>query len=87
MFRLQLVNVYTQEVLREQDYKNNETILNMIDSFEDEKDKEEECFIFDSGRRTLRAVYVTHNICNDDGVKVYRLLFKVKLNEVQVPIG
>jgi len=89
LYKLQYVNVHTQEILREQDYETKEVILSIIDSFERAKnsDLKSTCYIFDYRKRTLDAEFTSFNTYrDDDGTFVYRLFFKVKMAEVQAII-
>lgn len=48
--------------------------------------KGEPAFIVDSQMRIYQAKYISHTVSIEDGVKVYRVLFQVKLHEQQLPI-
>jgi hypothetical protein len=81
---MQLCNVYTQEILREASYEKADIILDIIDSAE--KKLAIDPFIVDSQFRLWKADYVTHKIFDEDRDKVYKIFFKVKLNEKQPSI-
>lgn len=86
-YKLQFANVYTHEILREHIYNTPEYIHNIIKTLEATNSVNEDSFLFDSKRRTLRVRYVTRSeFTEDNDTKVYRLFFKVRLHDVQVPI-
>ncbi|MFL6558339.1 MAG: hypothetical protein ACJ8MO_19760, partial [Bacillus sp. (in: firmicutes)] len=76
MYKLQICNALTQEILREKTYKKPDLILSLIES----GTKGQECFLFDEQRKTLKGTYVTHSSFNEGDTKVYKVLFKVKLS-------
>ncbi|MBT2730306.1 hypothetical protein J7E63_26040 [Bacillus sp. ISL-75] len=83
MYKLQICNALTQEILREKTYKKPDLILSLIES----GIKGQECFLFDEQRKTLKGTYVTHSSFNEGDTKVYKVLFKVKLSEIQARIA
>jgi hypothetical protein len=83
LYKLQICNVLTQEILREKTYKKPDLILSLLESGA----KGQECFLFDEERRTLKGVYVSHSSFIEDDMKVYKVLFKVKLSEIQARIA
>ncbi|MBT2700368.1 hypothetical protein QF028_003492 [Neobacillus sp. B4I6] len=83
MYKLQICNALTQEILREKTYKKPDLILSLIES----GTKGQECFLFDEQRKTLKGTYVTHSSFNEGDTKVYKVLFKVKLSEIQARIA
>jgi hypothetical protein len=83
MYKLQICNALTQEILREKTYKKPDLILSLIESGE----KGQECFLFDEQRRTLKGTYVTHSTFIDGDTKVYKALFKVRFSEIQARIA
>jgi len=87
LYKMQMINAYTQETLREIEYDKQDYILEAIESLEKNKRDKLDLFLFDDERRTLKAEFISHVVVRDENVKVYRLLFKVRLNEIQVPIA
>ncbi|QIZ07591.1 hypothetical protein HFZ78_13330 [Priestia megaterium] len=83
MYKLQICNALTQEILREKTYKKPDLILSLIES----GTKGQECFLFDEQRKTFKGTYVTHSSFNEGDTKVYKVLFKVKLSEIQARIA
>jgi hypothetical protein len=83
LYKLQICNALTQEILREKTYKKPDLILSLIES----GIKGQECFLFDEQRKTLKGTYVTHSSFNEGDTKVYKVLFKVKLSEIQARIA
>jgi hypothetical protein len=83
LYKLQICNALTQEILRVKTYKKPDLILSLIES----GTKGQECFLFDEQRRTLKADYVSHSSFIEDGMKVYKVLFKVRLSEIQARIA
>ena len=83
MYKLQICNALTQEILREKTYKKPDLILSLIES----GTKGQECFLFDEQRKTLKGTYVTHSSFDEGDTKVYKVLFKVKLSEIQARIA
>ena len=83
MYKLQIYNAQTQEILREKTYKKPDLILSLLESGA----KGQECFLFDEERRTLKGDYVSHSVFMEADTKVYKALFNVKLSEIQARIA
>jgi hypothetical protein len=83
LYKLQICNALTQEILRVKTYKKPDLILSLIES----GTKGQECFLFDEQRRTLKGEYVSHSINMEADTQVYKVLFKVKLSEIQARIA
>ncbi|WHY68832.1 hypothetical protein [Neobacillus sp. SuZ13] len=83
MYKLQICNAQTQEILREKTYKKPDLILSLLESGA----KGQECFLFDEERRTLKGDYVSHSVYMEADTKVYKAVFKVKLSEIQARIS
>ncbi|RFU70360.1 hypothetical protein D0469_07095 [Peribacillus saganii] len=90
MYKVQFVNAYTQDILREEEYKEIMLILEMVSSFEQNKDKNEKLnnpsYIFDHQRRTWEAFYLSHVVVEEEKCRIYKLFFKVKMSEIQAII-
>jgi hypothetical protein len=80
---MQLCNAYTQEVVREERYDNPDVINSLIKSAEKSVSQGLESFIIDDQKRTLKAEYITHSIIKGTKETLYKIFFKVKVNEVQ----
>lgn len=78
MFKIQLVNAFTQEVLRENVFPDLKRIAEILDQFEESKKVDEDIFLFDEGMAVYRARYISHQIFREEEYKVYRLLFSAK---------
>jgi hypothetical protein len=86
MYKMQLCNVYTQEVLREAVYDKPDMIHSLIDSAEKNVGFGLDSFIFDNQQRTLKAEYVTYSMIHESEATVYKIFFKVKLSDIQAMI-
>ena len=84
MYKMQIRNALTHEILREKTYKKPDLILSLIESAE----KGQECFLlFDEGRRTFKGDYVTHSIFTEKDYIVYKVDFLLTLSELQARIA
>ncbi|MEH7441119.1 hypothetical protein V7201_02180 [Bacillus sp. JJ1122] len=86
MFRVEFVNVFTQEILREVPYQDEKAILEIIDMLSSKPENSNDTYLIDSQFRSLDAEYVSHSKLEDDGVTVYKLFFKVQLSEKQLKL-
>jgi hypothetical protein len=82
LYKLQICNALTDEILREKTYKKPDLIFSLIESGE----KGQECFLFDEERRTYKGDYVTHSSFAEEGSEVYKVLFQVELSDIQARI-
>jgi hypothetical protein len=83
LYKLQIYNALTQEIVREKTYKKPDLILSLLESGV----KGQECFLFDEERRTLKGDYVSHSVFMEADTEVYKAYFKVKLSEIQARIA
>lgn len=83
MYKLQICNALTHEVLREKTYKKPDLILSLIES----ATNGQECFLFDEQCRTFKGTYVSHSSFFDGDTQVYKMLFQLKLSEIQARIA
>jgi hypothetical protein len=85
---MQFLNVYTQEILRDELMKKEiaEELIERMATPKSIKLRDETSFLLDSQMRIFKAKYITHKESYEDGVKVYRVMFQLKLNEKQIPI-
>ncbi|MGY3718640.1 hypothetical protein ACWE42_24305 [Sutcliffiella cohnii] len=60
MFKIQLVNAFTQEVLREKVFPDLKRISEILDQFEESKKVDEDIFLFDEGMTVYKARYLSH---------------------------
>lgn len=87
-FKLQFVNAYSQEILREATYDSVDDINNVIKAFEESTTIDVPTDIFDNQQRTLTAKYLSHNKFTEENTMIYKLklYFKTRIAEKQVPI-
>ena len=83
MYKLQICNALTHEVLRVKTYKKPDLILSLIESGE----KGQECFLFDEECRTFKGDYVSHSSLTEKDYQVYKVHFRLKLSEIQARIA
>jgi 1-aminocyclopropane-1-carboxylate deaminase/D-cysteine desulfhydrase-like pyridoxal-dependent ACC family enzyme len=83
MYKMQFVNAYNQNVLREQLFKSSEKIMEMIMSLEKTTKDGLEIFLMDSEKRMLDSKFVTYKIVEEDDMTVYKVFFKTKIAELQ----
>jgi hypothetical protein len=83
LYKLQICNAETQEILREKTYKKPDLIFSLLES----ATKGQECFLFDEDRRTFKGVYVTHSSNTEEDSIVYNVLFHLKLSDIQARIA
>lgn len=81
LYILQFCNAYTQEVLREVEYKNIERVYSFLNPFQDGTNQF--CYLLDSRQRLLQADFVSKTVIYQGNDTVYRIFFKVKLNDIQ----
>lgn len=83
MYKLQIYDAQTHEILREKMYKKPDLILDLIDS----ATKGQECFLFDEQRKTYKGDYVTHSsFTEEEDLEVYEVHFQVELSDIQARI-
>ncbi|MGY3718741.1 hypothetical protein ACWE42_24865 [Sutcliffiella cohnii] len=78
MFKIQLVNAFTQEVLREKVFPDLKRISEIISTFEESQKIDEDFYLFDEGMNVYKARYISYQVIRDEEYKVYRLFFKAK---------
>ncbi|MBV7505667.1 hypothetical protein KW850_10410 [Bacillus sp. sid0103] len=83
MYKLQICNALTQEILREKTYKKPDLILSLLESGANGQ----ECFLFDEERRTLKGDYVSHSTFMEADTQIYKAFFKVRLSDIQARIA
>ncbi|MDQ6600746.1 hypothetical protein [Bacillus salipaludis] len=81
MYKLQFVNAYTSDILREVDYEKPDIINSLIEQLEERNSTD--VFLMDSQQRLFRADYVSCKEVNEQDNHVYKFFFKVKLHNVQ----
>ena len=82
MYKLQIYNAETHEILREKTYKKPDLIHDLIESAA----SGHECFLFDEELKTYKGDYVSHTTCKEEDSEVYKVLFEVKLSDIQARI-
>jgi hypothetical protein len=83
LYKLQIINAQSQEILREKLYKKPDLILSLMEDSE----KGHECFLFDENLRTYKGVYVSHTCFTEGDMIIYKVLFNVILSEIQARIA
>ncbi|MFE1246065.1 hypothetical protein ACFW35_18300 [Fictibacillus sp. NPDC058756] len=86
MYKLQFVNTFNQEVLREATYDTTIEINNMIIGFEKASEIDEPTMIICNNRKTWNAEYLFHKVVTEGNDTVYKVFFIVSLSEVQARI-
>ncbi len=83
MYKLQIYNAQTQEMLREKTYKKPDLILSLMESAE----TGQECFLFDEECRLYKGDYVTHSCFTEGAYEVYKVYFNLRLSDLQARIA
>jgi hypothetical protein len=86
LYKLQFINTYSQEVLREATYETNVEINRMLIGFEKASEIDEPTLIFCNNRKTWNAEYLFHKVVNEENEIIYKVFFIVSLSEVQAKI-
>lgn len=87
MFKLQFINTYTQEILREIDYDRQDKIFEVINDMEKTREQGLDCFLLDSQKRTLQCEFVYYSKVEEDEIIIYKLFFKTRLATVQAKVA
>jgi hypothetical protein len=82
LYKLQVFNAETQEILREKTYKKPDLIHSLLESAE----KGQECVLFDEECKTYKGDYVTHSSFTEADFEVYKVYFQVELSEIQARV-
>jgi hypothetical protein len=81
---MQFINALNKTILREEIFKDEKMILEMIKSLERNRDLYgQDLFLADKQKRMLSGKFVSYTVGDEDGYMVYRLLFSVKLANLQ----
>jgi hypothetical protein len=81
---MQFINALNKTILREEIFKEEKMILEMIKSLERNRDLYgQDLFLADKQKRMLSGKFVSYTVGDEDGYMVYRLLFSVKLANLQ----
>jgi hypothetical protein len=83
LYKLEIYNADTQEMIREKTYKKTDRIEWLLDSASTGK----ECVLFDDQLRTLKGFYVKHDVVDKGPVKVYKVYFRYRLSEIQARVA
>jgi hypothetical protein len=84
MIKLQFVNNLNQEILREQIFKDEKAVHEIIKPLERNRDTHgQDLFLVDNRKRMLSGKFVSYTVGDQDGYMVYRLLFQIKLTKLQ----
>jgi hypothetical protein len=81
---MQFINALNKTILREEIFKDEKMILEMIKSLERNRDLYgQDLFLADKQKRMLSGKFVSYTVGDEEGYMVYRLLFSVKLANLQ----
>ncbi|RFB09319.1 hypothetical protein DZB84_24445 [Bacillus sp. HNG] len=85
MFRLEFVNSFTQEVIRQVEYQDKDKgyIDSLLSTLRSAK---EDIILFDNILNPYTVRYLTHVVVRENDVKTFRVLFKVKPSNKEVKI-
>lgn len=83
MYKLEVYNADTQEMIKEKMYKKPELVEWFITSASTGK----ECVLFDDQLRTLKGYYVNHEVIDEGSFRTYKVYFNYRLSEVQARIA
>jgi hypothetical protein len=84
VYKMQFINALNKTILREEIFKDEKMILEMIKSLERNRDLYgQDLFLADKQKRMLSGKFVSYTVGDEDGYMVYRLLFSVKLANLQ----
>jgi len=83
LYKLQICNAQTQEIVREKTYKKPELLL----SFFDLAESGHECLVFDENLKTLKGDYISHATFDEGDCKVYKGFFQLQESEIQARVS
>jgi len=83
LYKLQICNVQTHEVLREKTFKKPDLISSLIELGL----KGKECFLFDEECRTYKGKYVNHYSFIEGDTITYKVFFELRLSEIQARVA
>jgi hypothetical protein len=84
VYKLQFINALTQDILREEIFKDQKAVLELIKPLERNRDVHgHDLFLVDNRKRMLQCKFVSYTVGDEDDYIVYRLLFSVKLASLQ----
>jgi hypothetical protein len=86
MYKIQFINTFNQEILREATYENDSKINGMLMSFEKASEIDEPTMIICNNRKTWNAEYLFHKVIIEGNQTVYKVFFIVSLSPVQAKI-
>ncbi|MGM0835419.1 MAG: hypothetical protein ACQEV7_04635 [Bacillota bacterium] len=85
MYKIQLINTYNQEILREA-VKSEVEIERTVKDFQECSDNGGHTVIFCNNRKTWNAEFLFHHIVYEKRQTVYKLFFLVNLAHVQAVV-
>jgi hypothetical protein len=84
VYKMQFINALNKTILREEIFKDEKMILEMIKSLERNRDLYgQDLFLADNQKRMLSGKFVSYTVGDEDGYMFYRLLFSIKLAKLQ----
>lgn len=85
-YKMLLINTYTQEILRELEFDEEESIVEIIKGAETAREQKLDIFMIDGQKRTLACEFVYYSIHEGKKLTTYKLFFKTRLAPVQAKI-
>lgn len=82
--KIQFINVYSQEIIREEDVKKEIAEKIISDMSNPPKDAIGNMVLMGSQMKIYQAQYITHKKVIEDGLAVTKLLFKLNQHEKQL---
>ncbi|MBB6447424.1 hypothetical protein [Bacillus benzoevorans] len=82
MYKLQVYDAMTHEMLREKTFETAEPALSLIDYVE----KGHECYLFDQELRLNKAEYITHYSHHEGDTEVYTVVLQLEAVEAREPV-
>jgi hypothetical protein len=84
VYKLQFINALTQDILREEIFKDQNGVMQMIKPLERNRDLDgQDIFLVDNRKRMLSGKFESYTVGDEEGYMVYRLLFQIKLTKLQ----
>lgn len=82
MYKIQVFDALTHEMLREKTFATVEPVLSLIDYVE----KGHECFLFDHELRLNKAEYITHYSHREGDTEIYTVVLQLEEVEAREPV-
>lgn len=86
LYKIQFINTFNQEVLREATYNSKTMINTLIMGFENACKIDEPTLIICNNRKTWNAEYLFYKVITEGNETIYQVFFIVSLSPVQAKI-